>query len=515
MKNHRRALLLACAGGFCLLGLAACYDVSSDAAVFLQGTGTDGVGSTGTGGTGGTTTTVDPGCIASSKAAPVDDDCGLFVSSSKGSDSNPGTKEAPLKSISKALGTATGKPIYLCGETFAEAVEIKAGALVYGGLDCAADWAYAKEKRSSIAPATESVALRVTSKATLEMYDVDVTSATATEAGSSSVGVFLESETDLKLTRSDVTAGDGAAGAEGELFADPATAGNDGQPGADACTGVMLFGGASVANTCDAEMSVSGKGGVSDEFSGGAGSPGSPGAATNGGVGQDANNPVCTAGTAGDPGEPGTSGAGASGVGTLTSSGYEGVSGLDGKHGKVGQGGGGGGAAKGGSTGNACNKIMNAPGNGGASGASGGAGGCGGTGGHGGGGGGASIGVLSLGATLSFESVTITSGNGGKGGNGGAGQTGGAGGKGVSGGNVPAAATDLKPGCASGAGGKGGDGGLGGGGLGGPSIGVAYLGEAPATTGAKITNGMPGGGGTGDGAMGTGAEGAAAPTQGF
>ncbi|MFO0587430.1 MAG: PGRS family protein [Polyangiaceae bacterium] len=472
--------------------------------------------SDGSGGSGGSTTTsstIDPGCIASSLSEPAADSCGLFVSSSKGSDTNPGTKDAPLKSIAKALGSATGKPIYLCGEAFDEAVEVKAGALVYGGLDCAAGWTYAKDKRTLIAPSAAVVALRVTSKATLVMDDVDVTSPTATTPGSSSVAVFLENDAELELTRSAVTAGDGAPGKDGEKYLDLGTSGADGQPGADACTAANVNGGSSTPNACDAETSVGGKGGSSDEFSGGAGSPGLPDGSMNAGAGEGGS--ACTAGTAGDPGASGASGAGASGTGTLTSAGFAGVSGVDGKPGKVGQGGGGGGGAKGGSMGNACNKVMNAGGNGGASGASGGAGGCGGAGGRGGGGGGASIGVVALGATLQFESVTITSGNGGRGGNGGAGQAGGSGGMGAAGGSVPPAATDLKPGCASGAGGKGGDGGLGGGGLGGPSIGVAYVGGAPETTGATITVGTPGDGGAGDGDTGTGAKGALAETQAF
>ncbi len=468
---------------------------------------------------GGTTTTLPAGCIPFNVSDAVDDDCGVFVSSSKGSDSNDGTKDAPFQTIAKALGGSKGKPVYLCGEVFDEAVEFKAGALIYGALDCSAAWAYAADKRSLVQAPPDVIALRVTSKASVELYDLDVTAIDATVAGGSSIAVLAEAETDVMLERSAVTAGNAADGADGEVLDMPAMGGGDGLSGADACTGAMLFGGGSVKNTCAAEESVSGAGGIGQEASGGAGSPGLPDGAINGGAGEGA--AACTAGTAGDPGASGLGGPGASGLGSLGVSGFSGVAGSEGQPGKVGQGGGGGGGAKGGAAGammgdkKQCGAVIGAMGAAGASGASGGAGGCGGTGGKGGGAGGASIGVVSLGATITFSEVTITTKAGGKGGHGALGQAGGPGGSGGAGGNVPAAATDLKPGCAGGDGGNGGSGGKGGGGLGGHSIGIAHAGSAPGVEGVAITTGPAGAGGTGEGDMGTGAAGVAAKVQAF
>lgn len=474
----------------------------------------------GTGGSGGsTTTTVPSGCIPFNVSTPVADDCGVFVSSSKGADTNEGTKDAPFKTIDAALGAAKGKPVYLCGEVFDEAVELKAGALIYGALDCAASWAYAADKRTAVQAPADMIALRVASKASVELYDIDVTAADATVPGGSSIAVLAEAEADVMLSRSAVQAGSGANGAEGAAFDMPATAGGDGLPGKDACTGNFVEPGLGAKNTCEMEESISGAGGIGTEASGGAGSPGSPLGVMNGGQGEVAT--ACTAGTAGDLGAPGLAGPGASGLGSLGVTGFSGVAGSDGLPGKVGQGGGGGGGAKGGGAGampndkKQCGAVSNAMGTAGASGASGGAGGCGGSGGKGGGAGGASIGVVSLGATLTFSEVTITTKAGGKGGSGGTGQAGGTGGNGGAGGKVPAAATDLKPGCAGGPGGAGGSGGKGGGGLGGHSIGIAYTGGAPVTEGVQIVFGAPGDGGTGEGDTGNGAAGVAAQVQEF
>src|SRR4051794_14503451 len=64
-------------------------------------------------GTGGGTPAA---CIPSENAQPVEDTCGLFVSSSLGVDGAAGTKSAPLKSLQQALDKANGRPVYACAE---------------------------------------------------------------------------------------------------------------------------------------------------------------------------------------------------------------------------------------------------------------------------------------------------------------------------------------------------------------------------------------------------------------
>jgi hypothetical protein len=103
--------------------------------------------------------------------------------------------------------------------------------------------------------------------------------------GGSSIALLAEGEAEVMLTRCTVAAGNGADGPDGAPFDMPATGGSEGLIGADACTGAMLFGGASVKNNCGAEGSISGSGGIGQEFNGGSGSPGSPLGSMNGGLG--------------------------------------------------------------------------------------------------------------------------------------------------------------------------------------------------------------------------------------
>src|SRR5262249_35320989 len=94
---------------------------------------------TGGGGGGGGTPV---GCIPSDNAQPVDDNCGVFVSSSKGADGAAGTKSAPLKSLAEAITKASRGRVYACAEAFAGSVTLVSGITIYGGLDCTKDWAY-------------------------------------------------------------------------------------------------------------------------------------------------------------------------------------------------------------------------------------------------------------------------------------------------------------------------------------------------------------------------------------
>ncbi len=493
--------------------------------------GCGGGASTGGGGSASTSSTTDgggggipAGCIPSENVGAIADTCGVFVSSSLGDDSYAGSQGKPLKSLSAAitLAQSQGKPVYACGEVFAEVVTVAADVTLYGALDCASDktpWGYVASKKTSLAPSADAIALVISKDTTtVEVFDFAIRSANAEQAGGSSIAVLV-AQAAASFTRCDVTAGDGKQGAAGEVYQDAAAAGGNGNPGKDACAADQSFGGKAVTNACGPD-SVSGAGGIGDVASGGDGTNGTPLGSANGGDGDSGSG--CKAGTKGDDGDVfgvATSGLGATALGTLGVSGYSGVSGTQGGAGKPAKGGGGGGGAKGGSGAGQCLDSMSA---GGASGGSGGAGGCGGLGGRGGGAGGASIALVSLGATLSFADVTLHVGKGGNGGDGGAGQVGGNGGDPGAGGlgksqPMPASYPNLNDACPGGKGGAGGNGGKGGGGRGGHAIGIAHTGEAPVTTGVSFNNkGTAGDGGIGDSAnMGDGAKGALADVQKF
>lgn len=474
----------------------------------IGGTGGDG-GTGNTGGTTGSTTTpatVDPACVPSmtDENTPVTDDCGVFVSSSQGDDTNPGTKAAPFKTIMAALSSPKAGPRYLCAESFNESVNISADATLFGGLDCLDGWKWlGTTTKSALSPVAGGVPLILDTQSgsapvNMMVEDVVLDAKAAGIAGSSAIGLIADKDAALNLTRCDVMVGDATNGADGADFQGTATAGGNGNPGEPACSANVVFGGASVYNECGSadptDESLGGDGGIGSTNSGGSGSHGMPLGAANGGDGQIGDVALCTNADGGDDGKSGYPGMGGTALGSVSMSGYTGAHGAPGGKGQPGQGGGGGGGAKGGTGGNKC---PDATSSGGASGGSGGAGGCGGNGGNGGHAGGSSIGIISLDATLIFTDLMITTGKGGNGGNGGDGQSGGLGGNGGNGGASPPGAPLLKPGCAGGTGGKGGKGGTGGGGRGGHSIGIAYLGADPMTGGATITLGTGGMGGIG------------------
>lgn len=502
----RAQLLLATAivlGG----ATAGCFDILSNADDFRQGDGGS-MGTGGTGGTGGTmTTSVAVECIPSGTSKAVDNTCGKFVSPNGNDDTGDGTQENPYATITKAL--AEGESIYVCAaaaKPYEEAVLIeKAGIYLFGGLDCTT-WVYDAALKTPLTAKPGELPLHLRGKATLRIEDFAITAQDAPAlmqgeyaAGKSSIGIVAEATTSLDMARCDVTAGKGGDGAPGEPPMGTAMAGPDGANGAKGCVGdtnnAGVDGGQNTCNGNDFSGGLSGTG--TKTASGGNGSDGQPSGGPLGEAGLGQTSVVtCDQGGNGEDGQNGELGdpgigAAASMLGNLSTTGIVGPGGADGASGKPGQGGGGGGGAR-----------MCQDGTAGPSGGGGGAGGCGGAGGKGGYAGGASIGILSLGATLLFENVKITTGAGGNGGAGASGQDGGAGGMG----GMPGAGDANAIACPGGKGGTGGKGGRGGGGLGGHSIGIAHTGTAPSAT-ADVVVGTPGVGGMGEGPDGNGASG--------
>lgn len=476
-------------------------------------------GSTGTAGSGGGTPA---DCVPRENPSPVKESCGIFVSSSLGDDTNTGTKSAPVKTVQQAIEKAGGRPVYACAEELIGSVTVTTKIAIYGGLDCAAEWAYVgATQKTTLTGAADTVALTLTNEAIdAEVVDIAIYAANAVTEGSSSIAVLVDGAA-AAFTRCDLIAGDGAAGVDGEdALSTPAPAGAPGNTGEAACSADAVDGAAQVSTTCGSETSIGGQGGDGKDINGTNGSDGAPLVASKGfgGKGETVAGWDCSAdgvnggGAAGAPGAAGTTGPGASAdaLGTLSVSGFLGAVGADGEPGKIGQGGGGGGGAKGGAM--AC---MGMPGIGGASGGSGGAGGCGGAPGKGGLGGGASVALVSLKANITLNNVTLTARNGGRGGAGGDPQPGGDPGAGGAGG---AKVGTLNAACKGGDGGPGGNGGAGGGGRGGHTIGVAYVGTAPSIEVKQITLGSAELGGLGGGIdpmTNQGADGIAAAMQEF
>jgi hypothetical protein len=486
------------------------------------GNGGPGASNSGAGGAGGGKPA---SCVPSELASgAVTSACGVFVSSSKGDDTdNDGSQGKPFKTLQNAVTKANGKPVYACAEAFTEAVTISSAVTLYGALDCTKGWVYDASKKTALTASADAVPLTMLQAAkNVEVFDVAITSATAVTAGTSSIAV-LANGAGATFTRCDLTAGDGADGAPGvSASSTPPAQPAKSQDGGNACTAEPVGGGQQNTKLCGGATSIGGKGGDGNDTNGGDGQSGQIGTSGKGGTGE----PIaatwsCVTGTGqpGDNGVVGVFGSGATGTGSLTASGYTGASGMPGAPGTPGQGGGGGGGAKGGLI---CpNPTPPGPTvtGAGASGGAGGVGGCGGDPGQGGGPAGGSIALASVGATISLVDCTLTAGKGGTGGAGGDAQSGGLGGLAGLGGN-PSGQAGSKGACAGGSGGQGGDGGPGGGGLGGPSIAIAFTGTAPVQMSVAITAGNAGVGGIGgDGDMTTagivGGAGQACKTLGF
>ena len=474
----------------------------------------------------------EPTCInVDPSGAGPNSACGVFVSSTLGSDDNPGTLAKPVRTIARALALALdgARRVYACAELFHEPAEIPAGVELWGGLDCADGWRYVgTTKKTTIAPGEPGgIALRfLPGDGLARVIDVRAEAVDGIEPSQSLIAALVLPGASVEIVGSELVAGHGAPGADGEQGGGPgappeAQAGADGINGSDVCGSSVNQGGASVVTVCDGIVSTSGKGGNGRETYGEDAGDGEPWPYPNemgfgkGGYGQNSGWTQCMSGQVGLAGQDGEHGLGGVGLGLLTLDGWEGHKGQDGGKGLPGQGGGGGGGVRG----PLYNECGAGQPKGGASGGSGGAGGCGGEGGKGGGYGGSSIGLISLSDAVTVRSTTITTDNGGNGGRGGIWQGGGAGGRPGAGG-WGGIGTSIG-GCRGADGGKGGNGGHGGGGLGGMTLGIAHAHEKPPTLDEVTTHtGKAGKGGLGGSPFvtipgTTGEDGLAAATQGF
>ncbi|MDP9149453.1 MAG: DUF1565 domain-containing protein [Myxococcota bacterium] len=425
---------------------------------------------------GGREAEVAPACDPTK--SPHDEPCavdtafGIFVSPA-GSDTDPGSKSAPVRSIGRAMDLAktAGKRVYVCAGSYPEQLVVgssRDGVNVYGALDCAT-WSYSAASKVRVAPALSEYALAIQglqTGVTFEDLEFDAQNAPAVVPGASSVAVFVSSSQRLRFDRVVMLAGHGTDGAPAGstiatnwFGAPPAYAELNGNNAEDA-------GGApSKPCTCADQSQTSGGagGGPMNIPSPGAGTPGySDAGAGAGGI----NALSCATGGTGQNGGDApvpTANIATVSQGSCSPSGCLPGNGSAGDNGKPGQGGGGGGNGR----------LSRGSGGAGA------CGGCGGAGGIGGQGGGGSIALLSFHSMIAFANCTLAATAAGNGGAGGAAEAGQAGG--IMGGN------GALGGCAGGAGGAGAGGNGGQGGPGGSSVGIAYMGAPPTVDGVVFT----------------------------
>src|SRR5690348_5093377 len=116
MRNRRAgAVLLLAAATACQIGCSLILGLKDRTEL---GTGGGGGGGEGDGGT-------PAGCLPRDSSSPIDDACGVFVSSSLGvDDAGASSKAHPFKTLAAATLAAgkARKPVYACAETFTEAL---------------------------------------------------------------------------------------------------------------------------------------------------------------------------------------------------------------------------------------------------------------------------------------------------------------------------------------------------------------------------------------------------------
>jgi hypothetical protein len=427
----------------------------------------------------------------------------IFVSP-LGSDTNPGTRGLPIRTLATAVGTALaqGKQVYSAFGTYPETLNVANGVGVYGGYGT--DWARSLLNETRVAGAATAgqsegaVANGITAPTVLQ--HLTLAPGPTGASGASSYGIRAVNSPGLVIDHVLAIGGPGAKGGTGATGANGVN-GSAGSPGgAGSCdTPNAGDGGGPTGPRAGREGGEGGRGGVGILGGGTAAKDGQAGAGSGGGPGG-------AGGSSGDPGGSGgagyngdsgrfqgdgAGGAGGSPLGGLWfgSAGEPGRNGTDG----FGGGGGGGGGAQ------ECVFCDDGSGNGGGEGGDGGQGG---TGGGAGGAGGGSFGIFlvtSSGAVI--RSSVITASNGGDGGMGGKGGQGGAGGARGLGGTT--CTGEVGAGGNGGLGGPGARGGDGGGGAGGPSIALFRQGSLITSSANTLAHGSGGAGGNGAGGVGS------------
>ncbi len=417
----------------------------------------------------------------------------VFVDGERGLDQQPGTRTAPLRSISAALelpGIGGAPAIAIAAGTYTEAVTLANGVSLIGGLDHDT-WLPSSGSYSRIECACNAVRAEGIDRLTT-ISGLEIIAAAPTIAGQSAVALWARDADSLRVIDCRLQAARGAAGAAGRP-------GVEGMSGAAAAAGESGCEGG-LPPDCAACVAprpgLGGQGAGHDGGSGGSGGTGlaAPGIAGGAGDGE----PGGTGGSGGQPALPGAdglnghlgadgmAGSGGDGDGSIDGAGrWIGSAGTAGSAGAPGSGGGGGGGG-GGADASGCSIHGGAGGGGGA-------GGAGGSGGGGGQGGGGSIALMLIDSSPVITACVIEVAGGGAGGDGAAGAPGGEGGTGAAGG---AGHAGSGAGGYGGTGGAGGDGGDGGGGGGGVAFGIYRAGDAdPTITGNTSMIIGPGGAG--------------------
>jgi hypothetical protein len=229
-----------------------------------------------------------PGCTLA-EGQPLGGSCGIFVDADAATDGD-GSQASPRSSLAAAVADASdGDTIYACASASGhdEAVTLTRSVTLVGGLDCAS-WVYTAAGRTSLTAEPDAIPLRITGASTeAHVEGFAITAASATAPGGSSIAVLVAEGT-ASFARSEVVAGDGAAGVSAEPEARAADAAAGSSPMLMGCDGLdgVIGGGGGGQNTCQGSVRDGGRGGSgTPDPDGDTGNPGRPLPPDGGGVG--------------------------------------------------------------------------------------------------------------------------------------------------------------------------------------------------------------------------------------
>ncbi|NUQ76919.1 MAG: hypothetical protein HUU21_25575, partial [Polyangiaceae bacterium] len=218
-------------------------------------------------------------CTPKESAQPVGDGCGVFVSPSLGVGDAVGSKAKPFKTIAAALSVVTTKRIYLCAEEINEAVSLRPGFRVYGGLSCSTGWGRIEEAETILTADPGTIPVTIAGEpitdpdvgpvdpnkipdagggvpeeqAPVLLEDLRIVAKDAEDEGGSSIAVFAYDAV-VEMNRCRIEAGNARDGKPGEGVVEAAAAGVSGNPGKAACSADTVLGGDEVANLCSMVM---------------------------------------------------------------------------------------------------------------------------------------------------------------------------------------------------------------------------------------------------------------------
>ncbi len=162
----------------------------------------------------------------------------IYVATS-GDDGNPGTRDAPLRSVGAGIvkAAATDADVYVSKGVYAEAgtLALAEGVSIFGGFDADDDWSRSPDNltRVDVAAATAATAKGLAAVTVLDL--LTLAGADAGAPGSSAYGVLASESDGLTIVDAVIEVGRGSDGSDATPSSGSAASGGVGAPGQPGC----------------------------------------------------------------------------------------------------------------------------------------------------------------------------------------------------------------------------------------------------------------------------------------